>query len=137
MTEIESLPKYYGFKVDSVTADFVSDVLKIYEDTVGKTSGTQRFMQQFSLSEVNDIKNELTNNGYCERRLGSNLDTNSKLIIKRFHKDNLCVIKFNPNLDFKETDEAIKNRADKMKNEFDSRINEFLLTSGKGIELKI
>jgi len=137
MTETESTPKKYGFQIDTVTIGFVSSVVEIYEDTVGETLGSQMFKQQLSLTVVDDIKSELSKQGYCERRLGSSLDSNSKLIIRMSRRDNLGFVQFNPNLDFNQKDAVLKDKADKMKNEFESRINEFLLNSGKGVELKI
>jgi hypothetical protein len=134
MAEVEGPPKKYGFQIDSITPDFMSSVVKIYQDAVGKTYGSTSFMEQLA-SGIDDIKKELTNNGYSERRLGSKLDYNSKLTIRVSHPDNLCLVQFNPNLNVNE-DAEIKDEATQMKNKFESQINEFLISSGQGTELK-
>jgi hypothetical protein len=135
MAETEGSPKKYGFRIDSITSDFMSSVVRIYQDAVGETYGSISFMEQLAFG-VDDIQKELTNNGYCERRLGSKLDYNSKLIIRVSRPDNLCLAQFNPNLDMNQGAE-IKEKAAQMKNKFESKINEFLISTGQGTELKI
>ena len=136
MSEVENSPKKYGFRIDTITPDFMSNVVRIYEETAGKTDGSQRFSQRLGF-EVDRIKNELIGRGFCERRLGSQVDFHSKLVNRSARKQDLYYFEFSPNLDSNERDnEGKKTQADEIRQKFRSKINEYLISSCLGSELK-
>lgn len=138
MEKLGTVPKKYGVPINAITFDFMRNVIEIYENTVGKTSGTQRFTQQL-MFEIDDIKEDLKTMHFCERRIGSSLNSESKLVFRwEKHDQDLFFIQFNPNLEYHYPpveNKVLDAKANKMKNDFESMINEFLINSGKGIEI--
>jgi len=136
MSETEHPPKKLGIRVDTITVDFMNEIVKIYGDTVGKTSRLQTFSQNLGPVEIDDIKEDLVEKGYCERRLGSSLDTESKLVFKSTYRDDLYLIQFSPNLNSGLASKLEKAKANETVRQFALNINEFLTNSGLGIETK-
>lgn len=137
MSETENSPKQYGFKLDALTAGFLVDIVKIYENSVGKTSGTQGFIRQIDAKETDKIKNALFQKGFHERRIGSAIaGSDSKLEIRRANPSGLFYFKFNPNFDSNITsNENERKLADETGERFRSKVNEFLISTGLGSEL--
>jgi hypothetical protein len=140
MSEKEQTPKHFGFKLTSLTPDFLGKVLGIYGSCAGNTSGVAQFAQQISIDGdgiTEQIRKELQQMGCSDRRIGSTIEpTNSKLRIKLSPRNNLFIIRFVPNLDSDEKDPAKKDAAEKMEANFETQIDEFLASSGIGVQLK-
>ncbi len=131
----ENSPKRFGFKISAVTPKFLGSIIKIYEETAGKTSNTERFAKQLDF-ETEDLLNDIEEKKFSERRFGSSLNSHSKFQIRGTRTGDLYYFEFNPNLDSRESgDVNMKNKAKSIVMAFNARVNEFLENSGVGNEL--
>lgn len=137
MSEIENAPKLYGFNLDALTPEFLIDIVKIYQDSVGKTSSSQRFIEQIDVPEVNKIKEGLLKQRFHERRIGSAVaGSDSKLQIRQAANSGLYYFDFNPNFESNITNNVNERKlADEGGQKFRSKVNEFLISSGLGSQL--
>ena len=136
MTETEKAPQTYGIVLDSLSVVVMTEVVKIYQETVGQTDSAKQYKDQLVFGVDNEL-NDLKSRGFTERRLGSTLNSHSKLQI-RFSRNNpgAFYFTFNPNLDPRErNDEEKRQAAENMKANFSSKVSEYLQVSGIGVEL--
>lgn len=131
MPEAENVPKNYGIALSDLSTDVMKKVVEIYEETVGKTGGTEQYKEQLAFGidrEISDLKDRR----FTDLRLGSKLTVHSKLTIKPSRtKPDAVYFSFNPNLNPQEK----KGNANEMMKRFNSKINDYLHGSGIGVEL--
>ncbi len=136
MTEKESAPKTYGIALESLSAAVMEKVVNIYQETVGETDSAKQYKDQLVFG-IDDEINALSRNGFTERRLGSTLNSHSKLQIRRSRNNpSAFYFTFNPNLDPRErNDEEKRQAADNIKANFISKVSDYLQGSSMGVEL--
>ena len=135
MTETENPPKSYCLTIDKITPEVMKKVVEIYEDTVGKTSGTKDYSDHLVFGIADEI-DDLNSRGFTERRIGSTLTHHSKLQIRRSRtKHDAFYFAFSPNLNSQTASRKDKDAAGKLSEKFNSNINEYLQSSGVGVEV--
>ena len=136
MTETEKAPQTYGITLDRLSADVMTEIVKIYQETVGETSSAKQYKDQLTFGVEREI-DDLKSRGFTERRLGSTLNLYSQLQIRRSRNNpSAFYFTFNPNLDPQErNDEEKRQAADNMKANFISKVSDYLKGSSMGVEL--
>jgi hypothetical protein len=136
MAETEKAPQTYGIALDSLSAGVMTGVVKIYQETVGETGSANQYKDQLVFGVEKEI-DDLKSRGFTERRLGSTLNSHSKLEIRRSRENpSAFYFTFNPNLDPRERNNTeIRQSADNMRANFSSKVSEHLQSLGIGVEL--